>query len=787
MQKQLVWYTLDPKGYEIIFNKDKFIADLKLTGLVWYETNQIFEWDSITKYKSIVIYWSNQERVANVKEIYKLEPSEIVTFNGDTQYIFKLTWVISVARFNRLGKNLAEIYQWEYRHFSYFKDACSSTFDSGMFLQEGAVNDVFEYWSIADTVNETDEIMFNATPIKEVAAKLRYDGTVDSVLNIAPWVWAAFNLVVFMLWGMNNAMAWCNKYYGTGFITEDAEVSRYIVDGIMVRHHSLIESNGGYKLDTGKNLIQITDFLIAIHYQLVKADGENVYIVSIIPASGKRVEHIEWKNTSSDVSIADFVMRMGWFHISGWKNAVKAIHEMITSSKVPIIHTQIQYWATVYKGQNIIIGYDWVFDMNTKRMFPKNEKFWFYFIGGNDGIMISNDAEAWKIQKEFIPRLTKVSEHKYSDYYNVTKTIYRNSTAHVLLMFACSMAGVALYHKWNKTPSYYVTWVTGTGKSSFAECLYTMFGVTEPYGLRNSTAYPVKTSIAAFNRLPVFFNEFRSDMKYASEKLGYIQMAYDNSTTSKGLRSGWTIAYKMTSQVFCEGEDTYDEGSIRTRSILHTLTKDGTTAGCIPKNVINDHRSMFESFFGTYCTHTSIQDYDAALKDTAIFYRRWVEPRISDNVSIMYAGCMAFAPEMKEVFLRECNAIIDAQVEDFQDNGESQKMLKILAEYYGNKYCQLYIDGWYLYIDWTEITSFIDRYKRNLTLGIGAYSGHMEALWFEKNFYDVECPKDEWDNRVLKPRKIINWFRMPIIHLPKNLLNNQKIYEEYQKAIKPKK
>jgi hypothetical protein len=138
---------------------------------------------------------------------------------------------------------------------------------------------------------------------------------------------------------------------------------------------------------------------------------------------------------------------------------------------------------------------------------------------------------------------------------------------------------------------------------------------------------------------------------------------------------------------------------------------------------------LFESFFGTYCTHTSVQDYQAALKESSsLFYRRGVEPRISDNISIMYAGCMAFAPEMKETFIEQCNALIDAQTEDFHENGESQKMLKILAEYYGNKYCQLYIEDGYLYIDWVEITTYIDRFKRNLTLGIGAYSGHMEAL-----------------------------------------------------------
>jgi hypothetical protein len=79
---------------------------------------------------------------------------------------------------------------------------------------------------------------------------------------------------------------------------------------------------------------------------------------------------------------------------------------------------------------------------------------------------------------------------------------------------------------------------------------------------------------------------------------------------------------------------------------------------------------------------------------------------------------MAFAPEMRDVFIRECMTLVDSQVEDFHENGESQKMLKILAEYYGNKYCNVYIEQGYLYIDWTEITTYIDRFKRNLTLSI---------------------------------------------------------------------
>jgi hypothetical protein len=34
MQKQLVGYTLDPKGNELVFQKEAFISDIELTGAV---------------------------------------------------------------------------------------------------------------------------------------------------------------------------------------------------------------------------------------------------------------------------------------------------------------------------------------------------------------------------------------------------------------------------------------------------------------------------------------------------------------------------------------------------------------------------------------------------------------------------------------------------------------------------------------------------------------------------------------------------------------------------------
>lgn len=87
----------------------------------------------------------------------------------------------------------------------------------------------------------------------------------------------------------------------------------------------------------------------------------------------------------------------------------------------------------------------------------------------------------------------------------------------------------------------------------------------------------------------------------------------------------------------------------------------------------------------------------------------------------MYAGAMAFSPENKDLIVKLCNELIDAQMQDYQENGESQKMLKILAEYYGNRFCKVYVDLGYLYIDWVEITTYIDRYKRNMTLSVNAY------------------------------------------------------------------
>ena len=58
----------------------------------------------------------------------------------------------------------------------------------------------------------------------------------------------------------------------------------------------------------------------------------------------------------------------------------------------------------------------------------------------------------------------------------------------------------------------------------------------------------------------------------------------------------------------------------------------------------------------------------------------------------MYAGCMAFSPENKDLFIENCNYLIDSQMSDFRDNGESQKVIKVLAEYYGNKFCNVYLE-----------------------------------------------------------------------------------------------
>jgi hypothetical protein len=88
----------------------------------------------------------------------------------------------------------------------------------------------------------------------------------------------------------------------------------------------------------------------------------------------------------------------------------------------------------------------------------------------------------------------------------------------------------------------------------------------------------------------------------------------------------------------------------------------------------------------------------------------------------MYAGTSSFAPydEQKNIE-RVCRAMLVRQLDDFKMNGEGVVFLKIIKEYLTGRFAEAYVQDGYVYIDYSEITNFMNRTKRNTSLSIDSY------------------------------------------------------------------
>ena len=55
--------------------------------------------------------------------------------------------------------------------------------------------------------------------------------------------------------------------------------------------------------------MRVTDFMIYVHYRLVKHQ-EITYFVSFRKANGKRSRQIEWTNTVSEAKLAEILLKL---------------------------------------------------------------------------------------------------------------------------------------------------------------------------------------------------------------------------------------------------------------------------------------------------------------------------------------------------------------------------------------------------------------------------------------------------------------------------------------------
>ena len=138
------------------------------------------------------------------------------------------------------------------------------------------------------------------------------------------------------------------------------------------------------------------------------------------------------------------------------------------------------------------------------------------------------------------------------------------------------------------------------------------------------------------------------------------------------------------------------------------------------KHIVREHEELISSFIGSFVLSVKKDVYLNNFNEARnVIYKRGVEPRIIDNFRIMYAGCVSFAPEYKEKFIELIAWLMDQQQSDFEENGQSQQIIKILGQYVSesNRFNRnIYFDGNYVILPWDDVLSFINRERKRLEL-----------------------------------------------------------------------
>lgn len=788
--KNTIGYTLSPDSSVLEFNEKVFIEDL--ASLEWsyinaYEYHQEFDRNDIIWYSSVVLYQVNDTRIQDVLSLYQIYPSQIRSHKTtwEKHYIFYTTHKMSKARMLTFAKNISTMYDCHYQLYTFYSPQCIIVEDTKKKIQDSSINLLLDNQQIADSINvETEEYMNLSVKCSEIVKKLHQQDLVDDLLNIVPGYWPPFSYVTKVLWSIDTAYKFFNEHYKAVFKVSYNDLSEYLQMGIPLKGWSVFEKNGWYWIEKGGKewgLVSVTDFTIKVHYQLQRND-ELVYIVTLVSSKGKEIKHVEWKNTVSENSMADYVLRYWPFHLSGNKVHIRIIHEMISNTKVPTISTYSQYGLNVYKGWEIMILPNAVYDFDTKRFFPKHESLDFYFMGGNDGITVEINKNT-EIDPKHLPLFSKNDDIKYVDLLKYTSQMYVWDMQHIPLMVACGMAWAALFKSWVKKPHYYITGTTGSWKSTMSSLIANMFWVENAIDIYNTTLFPLRAYCSWVNRLPLFFQEYRRSMPDAIKKDGIIRLVFDEWMMHRWTQNGTILNYPASAQMLLEWEDSSGSGSVRTRCILITMSRPFQNKKLVSASrFILEAKSKMNGFFSAYCQIAEKNVYESYLLEWMEYFAgKSKSGRILENMSMIYTWCMTFAPEMKDTFISVLDEILKQQNLDFENNGEHATFLKVIEWYLAHRrFADVYVQDWYVYLPEPQIRQFMDKQHSRSDLSFESGVQHMEELWFEYWWYDMTT-KWEWEK---DESFCMFWFKIAAENTPRRLLSHPDIYEAYKIATK---
>lgn len=778
-------YVLNPAQAIIEFDEQEF-SIISQNREESYEYHQIFDDNNIIEYKSIVIHAVRDEekvRFKEVSELYGIKPQEVRFLGNQEDYVFRFDKWLTQAWASRISKVLEKLYDAPSRYMTFYRYDNITKFEWEN-TNIGKLNLIWswiedsERTAINDIRNKDALEIARCVDLSEIVRMLWKKDLVDNTLGIIIGYGWGVSYVLGSLRSIEATYRFFSENFHIEFADTYESMEEYINEWVFVTDDGIVRTGWRLMVINEKgDTKELTDFDITVHYRIKRNDTTS-YIVSLIKADSE-VKHIEWPMSMNKTKVSEFVSGFWPYHITASDNNLKKIHEMISNTQVPDITVYYKYGRAKYGKDDIIIFKDYVYNATKKLAIPRLTSNPFYFIDGINGIKV--EARDWvHIDTMLIdkaPSMGVAVAKKFDSFHAITKTAFKDSSGELILMTACAWLGHSLFKSELPCPMFFTTGITGSGKTTYAKYLCSLFGIEKPLSIEGTTAFPLRISLTLLNELPLFLNEFRTKMPQAQEKTSILKSLFDGTSFERGRKDLTLESHKFTAYAFMEGEELPDSGATRSRSLIWKVKKSGQ-GKCVPENVLAENRDIMGSFCYSFYQWAKESIYREAITEGyEMFFRPGIERRILTNVVLMYAWSVCFAPDKQDLFARVCNELLDVQLEDFSRNGTIAEIMNILAKYIGSRYPKIYIDGYHVVIPWNDVIDFVERWRITTELKINNYRDHIEASNIELGYYTVDTNRG--NDLALANQIMVDGMRIPIEWIDKRFLCNPEIFKLY--------
>lgn len=792
-------FTAKPDAAIVETNREEFTSKLEKLWVQWCEYFQKFSGSKISKYYTIVASASWEAfryRIDQVNRMYGIFPCEIRQSGSKYHAIYQLSRPLNKTNTDKLALVIKEVLLCDIQYWTFFSNYEKILEEKISTVSIEDIERVGKYilWgstTVWDSINDSLLDVANFVPAKSVIDIFGRNEDIDEDLNIIIGYGKPFAYVREILGSLDATLKFFNEHFDTGFQMQDVTIDTYFVDGILSKSEEMIQLWGGYAIETEKGNVRITDFTIRVHYKLIRED-KTAYAISLVGKDGKKTSVFQWSNSVSEANLVEIVQSLGNYHfITPLKKYLIMIHSMIAATSVPTIYVLNRYGRNVFMWSDVMVYSNGVFDIKRKLYFPKAPEASFYFLDGTDWFVVQDfkwrDYDVTTIAS--VPSIKSTEVCSFDDYKNIFHDLYKDITGDFLVMACCTYMWFGLFSEENVpyNPMFCWHWVTGSGKTTFAEYIKMMLGIEwDPVVFGGGTTnFALLTMLGRMNKLPVMCSEFRAWSEDANGKEAMFRSLYDRNSIAKWNVQQTITIYELVASIFVEWEELPNDGAVRSRMIHKRLAKrfQNLNSGIDIHQVIANGRQKIDSFMHSYQMMADKDIYDECLVDgRVIFWWKGKEPRVLDNICMMYASCMAFDKSKKDYYIETLKTISLELHQDVSDNGTGMQIIKAMWLFASNRWSNIYTDERKktVIVPWYDLVSYIKRHRIELSLNIESYRDHLVEMWFEEWIYEIET-KDEFGI----PEEIcVDGFSIHISKCPKELFIKKEIFRLYKSLSK---